>query len=157
MKLDFLDIISDPITLYSHGNLKHSSCFSIILSLAVLLFVLIVSIVLIQDFIFHKNPTCFSFKSYTKDAGNYSLKIDIPHFITFGEDVSNFTYNKTAFSIIGVDIYDYEIFENNNETLYDHWIYDSCEENDLGDNIKYLDKDYIESFKKGLCIRSFYI
>ena len=139
------DFISPPITLYYKNHLKHTSYFSIFLSILSFILIVIFTVLFSLDFFLHKNPTAYYYNHYREDVGVYPLNSSsLFHFITIGENINNFIYNKYSISVIGVNQRDDYILSNNNESEYDHWIYEKCDGSEAKDKIDYLD----ETFKK---------
>ena len=153
-----IDFISPPITLYYKNNLKHTSYFSIILSIISFMLIIVFTIIFSLDFFLHKNPTAYYYNHYKEDVGVYPLNSSsLFHFITIGENIENFIYNKYSISVIGVNKRDDYILSNNNESIYDHWIYEKCDGSEAKDKLKYLDETFKSRFvKNGLCIKAFY-
>ncbi len=152
MKLYYLDFISPQITLFYKGFLKHSSLVSVFLTIFSGITIAILGIIFSLDFILKKNPTTLFYKRFVSNAGIFPLNSSsLLHFISFG--INN--YDQRAFSIIGVNFKHEDLIEYQNETTFDHWIYDYCDEYDLNDKFEYLD-NFIEYYKKGFCIKKFY-
>ena len=126
--MSFINFVSPPITLYYKKNLKHNNIGSIIISIISLLIIITFSIIFSLDFIFHKNPINYYYIKYIEDTGNYIFNSDsIFHFITLGDEKNNNSYDKRAFSIIGVNFYrNYRFLKSENYSDFDHWIYDKC-------------------------------
>ena len=68
-----IDFISPPITLYYKNNLKHTSYFSIILSIISFMLIIVFTIIFSLDFFLHKNPTAYYYNHYKEDVGVYPL------------------------------------------------------------------------------------
>ena len=156
--LKHIDFISPPITLYYKNNLKHTSYFSIFLSILSFMLIVIFTVIFSLDFFLHKNPTAYYYNHYKEDVGIYPLNSSsLFHFITIGENIENFIYNKYSISVIGVNKRDDYILSNNNESSYDHWIYEKCDGSEANDKLDYLDEIFKSRFfKNGLCIKAFY-
>jgi hypothetical protein len=156
---DLLDIVSPPITLFYRGKNQHSSIPGLIISIISMVFLAVVSIIISLDFFFKRNPNAYTYKRYIEDAGTFHFNSSgIFHFITFGEDIKNFFYDKRAFSIIGVKSTDNVILENNKEEEYDHWIYDYCEgKNDANETYKFIQENgFVSRYEKAFCIKKYY-
>ena len=152
MKIEYFDFVSPYITIYYKGFLKHSSIYSVIISLLFIIAVLVFSIIFSLDFFLKRNPTTFFYRKFIYDAGFYPFNSSgIFHFLTFG--VNN--YDRRAYSIIGVNFKHETLLSDNNETNYDHWIYDLCDSNDIEDKINYLES-YKDLYEHGICIKQFY-
>jgi hypothetical protein len=154
---DLFDIVSPPITLFYRSKSQHTSIPGLLISIISIAFLTVVSIIISLDFFFKRNPNAYTYKRYIEDAGKFYFNSSgIFHFVTFGEDIENFIYDKRAFSLIGVSSTDNEILENNNEEIYDHWIYDYCDD-DAKDTYKYIKENGFNSrYDKAFCIKKFY-
>ena len=152
------DFISPNITLYYRSNLKHSSIPSVIISIFSIIILLVLSVIFSLDFIMHKNPSAYYYHEYVEDAGICPLNSSqMFHFITIGEAIPSFSFDPRAISLIGVSVTDDIILANNNESEYDHWIYDFCEgEKDALDKMIYLSEFKNRFEQKGLCVKKFY-
>ena len=156
---DLFDIVSPPITLFYRSKSQHTSIPGLLISIISIVFLTVVSIIISLDFFFKRNPNAYTYKRYIEDAGTFYFNNNgIFHFITFGEDIENFIYDKRAFSLIGVKSTDNEILENNKEEIYDHWIYDKCDgENDAKETYKYIKENgFIKRYEKAFCIKQYY-
>ena len=156
--MSYFNFVSPPITLYYKKKLKHNNIGSIIISTISLLLIISFSIIFSLDFFLHKNPINYYYIKYVEDTGKYIFNSDsIFHFITLGEEKKIFSYDKRAFTIIGVNFYgDYRELKSGNYFEYDHWIYDKCSLNDINDKYIYLE-NYTEKYnKRGVCIEYFY-
>jgi hypothetical protein len=152
MKLEHLDFISPSISFYYNGFLKHTSIYSIIISLLSLIFILIFSVIFSLDFFLKKNPTTFFYRKFIYDAGFFPLNSSgIFHFLVFGTN----NFDRRAYSIVGVNFKHENLLEDNNETHYDHYIYDFCDEKDIGNRFEYL-AEYENLYLNGICIKQFY-
>ena len=152
MKCSYLDLISPKITLFYKNSLVHTSLCSIILSFIYVILLIIFTIIISLDFILHKNPTTIFFRRYVENAGFFPLNSSsIFHFISFGLN----NYNEKAFSIIGVNHKREDLIKISNETLFDHWIYGLCEENNINDKIIYI-SDLDNYYNNCFCIKQFY-
>jgi hypothetical protein len=139
--MSYFNFVSPPITLYYKKKLKHNNIGSIIISIISLLLIISFSIIFSLDFFLHKNPINYYYIKYVEDTGKYIFNSDsIFHFITLGEEKPNFSYDKRAFTIIGVNFYgNYRELKSGNYFEYDHWIYDKCSLYDINDKYIYLE------------------
>lgn len=154
MLLYYLDFISPDIKLYYKGRTKHTSIFSIIISIISFIILLILSIMFSLDFFLHRNPTSFYYNKFVDDIGVFYLNhSSFFHFISF----DNYSaYDRKAFSLVGVqNSIEATYVANNNESNFDHWIYDKCDKNDIDKYYQFLN-DYLVYFQNGLCIKKFY-
>ena len=150
-----LDFLSPKITLFYKGFDRHSSSISVIISISVYLTILILGIIFSMDFLFKKNPTTYFYNRFIYDVGTFSFNnTGIFHFIRTGE-INNISYDNRVISVIGINDFDSFINKDSNITLYNHWIYEPCNNQHIGDLKKYLN-DYETSFYNGLCINKLY-
>ncbi len=152
------DLFSNQITLFFNHNDKHSSIFSGILSLIYFIIILYFCILFSLDFLLKRNPNAFFYKRYVNEVGKYTLDPNgIFHFISFNSDKQyGIEIDKRAFTIIGVTENDSIMQEKNNITLYDHWIYESCDQVDVMKLKKYFTNEIKEYYYNSLCIKKFY-
>ena len=154
MNFYFLDFISPDVHLYYKGRTKHSSIFSVIISIISFIVLMILSVVFALEFILHKNPTAFYYNKFVDDIGVFYLNhSSFFHFVSF----DNYSaYSKKAFSLVGVqNSIESTYIANNNESNFDHWIYDKCDKNDIGEYYNILD-NYSQYFQHGLCVKKYY-
>ena len=158
MFLNCLDFVSPRITLYNNNLLNHTSYFSIILSILTIIIIIIFSIIFSLDFLFYKNPTSFYYKRYVDDIGYFPLNSSsMFHFISLLTLDNNILFDDSILSVIGVQISESQIYEYKfNRTLYNHWIYGLCDNNDINDKIKYIDDEKLLNFKKSYCIKYYF-
>ena len=155
------DYLSPEITLFYRGNERHSSIFSGLLTILLGLFIIFLIIVLSIDFIFKKNPTAYYYNKYINDLDVFHLNLTgIFHYIFFVEkNNNNMKIDNKAITIIGTDINHNILFSQNNDSEINHYIYESCNENDLGENLLKNDIIY-DGVKMGLnygyCIKKYY-
>ena len=158
MFLSKYDILSPEITLFYRGKERHSSIFSGIMSIGFVFIISFFIYYLSYDFLLKKNPEAYFYTRYIEEVGSYYFnKSGFFHFIFFNlQDDYSFDIDKNAFSIIGVTVHDSQFISNNNESLYNHYIYGKCEESDVGDRIKYFSDDMKIYFSRGFCIKEYY-
>ncbi len=81
------DFLSPDITLYHLEKDQHSSLFSGIVSLLLILFGGILAVIFSLDLIERKNPTAYYSKTWEKDIGIFPIDDDrFLHFITVFSD-----------------------------------------------------------------------
>ena len=158
MFLKNLDHFSGQITLFFNHNDKHSSIFSGILSLIYFIIIIYFSILFSLDFLLLRNPTAFFYKRFINEVGKFTLDSKgIFHFISFNSDKEyGIEIDKRAFTIIGVTENDSIMQLNNNISLYDHWIYDLCDQTDIMKLKKYFTDEINKYYSNSLCIQKFY-
>ena len=152
------DLFSNQITLFFNHNDKHSSIFSGILSIIYFIIIFYFCILFSLDFLLKRNPNAFFYKRYVNEVGKFTLDPNgIFHFISFNSDKEyGIEIDKRAFTIIGVTENDSIMQEKNNITLYDHWIYESCDQVDVMKLKKYFTNEIKEYYYNSLCIKKFY-
>jgi len=152
------DLFSNQITLFFNHNDKHSSIFSGILSIIYFIIIFYFCILFSLDFLLKRNPNAFFYKRYVNEVGKFTLDPNgIFHFISFNSDKEyGIEIDKRAFTIIGVTENDSIMQEKNNITLYDHWIYESCDQVDVMKLKKYFTSEIKEYYFNSLCIKKFY-
>lgn len=147
------DLVSPPITLFYHGQTTHSSIISIIISFLAIIVLIILTIVFSLDFLLHKNPTTYYYRKYVEDIGIYPLNSSsVFHFMAFATEG---IFDKRAFSIIGIREGLDVLLETNNETNFNHWIYEYCNETDAGDFYDLLG-NYSKYYAYGLCVKKYF-
>jgi hypothetical protein len=152
MNFSYFDIVSPNITLYYKNNRKHSSLFSKIFSIVIIIFLLILSMYFSIDFLFKKNPYSYYYNRFVTDAGIFPLNSSsMFHFISF----ENSIWDKNAFSLIGVRVSESNYILIKDIVDFDFWIYEKCDVSDAGIKYKYL-VNHTKEFQNGLCIKKFY-
>ena len=169
MILKNFDFISPPITLFYHGMESHSSIYTGIISLIVLIICIISAIILSLDIFLKRNPSIFYWKKSIEDVEKTYLNEDnFLHFITLLDENLNNIYDERAFTIIGINNFTTNMIinttttkeskKNRTNTLYNnfsYYIYDICDEKkDGGEIITEIDKK--NSFLRSLCIKAYY-
>ena len=158
-----IDFLSPKITLFYRYKLRHSSSVGGLLTLAMI----IICILFISKFLFslfhHSSPSVIFYRKYEKDLAKYSLdSSSILHLIWLNNNNYSFKsiLNTKAIRIILL------AEENNNKTNisnlknYEHWVYDSCDKNDLKNYEKLIFNDeYINNnndISNAICLRYYY-
>ena len=169
MILKNFDFISPPITLFYHGMESHSSIYTGIISLIVLIICIISAIILSLDIFLKRNPSIFYWKKSIEDVEKTYLNEDnFLHFITLLDENLNNIYDERAFTIIGINNFTTNMIinttttketkKNRTNTLYNnfsYYIYDICDEKKDGGEI-ITEKDKKNSFLRSLCIKAYY-
>ena len=152
-----IDFLSPPVTFYHKGSLSHSSLISGLLSALAFLVILCFGVFYSLDLINHKNPTAFYFNRFTEDAGYIPVNSSsFSHFISIKLDNIIDTKEGIDFSIfriIGIEQYFTTYLTNRNLSLYDHWIYGFCNENDIKGLEKIEKPDF---FNRSACIKKYF-
>ena len=158
--LNFIDFISPPITLYHLERRTHTSKIGGSLVLIMLTIILLYISFLVYNLIWHKNITSIFHKQFQVEPGNYSFNSSsLFHFIKlFSPDNGGYfdKYNSKYIRIYTT--YSYSNFSYNDSDLvfYDHWVYDSCQNNiDNKDIDPSLFPHYV-NFTNAACIRFYY-
>ena len=163
------DFISPPITLFYHGMESHSSIYTGIISLIILIICIISAIILSLDIFLKRNPSIFYWKKSIEDVEKiYLNKENFLHFITLLDENLNNIYDEKAFTIIGINNFTINMIinstttkeskKNKTNTLYNnfsYYIYDICDEKDEGGKI-ITEKDKKNLFLRSLCIKAYY-
>ncbi len=150
-----LDNLSPKIILFYKGYECHSSSISGIITLLTYITIAILGLIFSLDLILKRNPTSYFYNTFIYDIGVYSFNnTGIFHFIEAG-DINNMIYYNSSIYIIGIKENSNIINKDTDFSLYDHWIYEPCNNQHLG-NLK----DYINHsetpFYKSRCINKFY-
>ena len=150
-----LDFLSPKITLFYRGSKRHSSSISGIITILTYIAIIILGLIFSFDFILKRNPTSYFYNRFAYDVGTFSFNdTGIFHFLQAGE-TNNYKYDNRIINVIGVNEYSSLITADINITLYDHWIYEPCNNQHIGKLKDYLN-DSETSFYNGICINKFY-
>ena len=159
------DFISPEITLYFKGETHHSSFFSGITSIILFLLGVLLSIFFSIDLLFKRNPTMFSYQQTIHDTLTFPLNSSFFfHYMSLYNKLNKSNiYNKRYFSVIGVQSSSSNInlFLNENDEEFSHWIYEECDEKEYGEDNSYIfrgekNKHKIVNYNNGLCIKKYY-
>ena len=152
------DFLSPNIHLYFKNKKKHSSFISGLLSIILIIIIIMVSLFFSKDFLLRKNPTSSYYKRYIEDVEYISFNSSgIFHYITFNT-ISGLIINKDddALSIIGLDVNTNDFITNTNIYKYNFWIYELCDEDDIGELIGNLNNNETNNYFKSYCIHKYY-
>ena len=96
------------------------------------------------DFVFKKNPDAYFYTRFIEEVGSYYFDSNgFFHFIFFNlQDDYSLDINENAFLLVGVTVYDSQFHSNNNESLYDHYIYGKYDESDADEKYKYFSEEF---------------
>ena len=158
MFLKKCDFLSPNIHLYFKGKRKHSSLISGILSIILAIITIIISIIFSKDFLLRKNPNSSFYKKYIDDVKYIPFDSSgLFHYITFNT-ISGLIVNldKKALTIIGLDVNDEDFLSNSNLSEFNFWIYEVCDESDIGELIEFLDTNGTINYYKSYCIHKYY-
>ena len=150
-----LDNLSPKIILFYKGYECHSSSISGIITILTYITIIILGLIFSLDLILKRNPTSFFYNTFIYDVGIYSFNNKgIFHFIEVG-NINNMMYYNSSIYIIGINEYSNNVNKNTDLSLYDHWIYEPCNNQHLG-NLKDTLNHSETSFYKSRCINKFY-
>ena len=166
MFFENIDYLSPKITLFYKYKMRHSSLIGgILTSLMIIICALFILKFLIGLFL-HSSPSVIFYKKYEKDLSKYSLNTSsIPHLIWLNNnDDDNFKaiINNKAIRVILLAEENNYAANTSNLKNYEHWVYDSCENNDLDIyedlifNDYYIYKKYNKDVSKAICIKYYY-
>ena len=150
-----LDNLSPKIVLFYKGFESHSSSISGIITILTYLSILILGLIFSIDFVFKKNPTAYFYNKFIYDTGVFSFdNTGIFHFIKLADN-ENLNYFNSSIIIIGLHENTNIANPNFNISLYDHWVYEPCNNQHIGDLKDYLN-DIETAFYNSHCINKFY-
>ena len=156
--LSNFDFVSPEITLFYEGKSSHSSLASGIISVILIILIVIFTTYVSSDFLFRQNPSAYFYSRYIDDIKEHKFNSKgLFHFIYFNNgDDFNIPINTSIFSIVGVDLTHFPT--DNNESNYDHYIYEACDSTDAGDLYDIIKEDNNVSiyFSNAFCIKKFY-
>ena len=160
MFLKNFDFLSLPLTLHYNSCRSHSSIISGILTIITYSFCLLFALYLSKDYLFKINPTSFTYNRVISDVGIFLLNTDsLFHYININNNPNyNLSNYHEIFEIYGLQDVNNNIYINNPyRENYDHYIYAPCINLKLDyKSIHLSDPHYINLFKTGFCINSFY-
>ncbi len=153
-----LDFISPEITLFYRGRESHSSILSGILSIIVFLGILGITIYLSIDVIAKQHPTSFYFTKFIEEIDSYPLNSSaILHYVSlYNSNNREIGIDTKAIYVIGVSINDNVFTEDNDISKYSHWIYEYCDESDLGDFKETYTDAQKDNLTNSLCISKYF-
>ena len=155
--INYIDFLSPPITLYHLERRTHTSMvggFLVIIMLG-LIFTYI-SFLLYQLFSF-KNMISIFHKKYQFEVGSYSFNSSsIFNFIQFFTTENGGYFAKYDSKYIRIyTTYVHSNYSEKNLDLYDHWVFDTCQNNDKKDLDPSLFSNVV-NFTNSACIRYYY-
>ena len=155
--INYIDFLSPPITLFHLERRTHTSKIGGIL--VIIMSSIIISYIsfLLYNVIGHKNVILIFHKKFQFEAGYYSFNASsvFPFFQIFSRENGGFfdKYNSKYIRIYTT--YSYSNYSDDNLELYDHWVFDSCQNNDKKD----LDSSLflnIVNFTNSACVKYYY-
>ena len=154
MLLKNIDIISPKITFHYNGSLAHSSIFSGILSIIVIILIIAFSTPFINDLIKKKNFNAYYLNSFIEDAPTLMINsTSLFHFVSLelkGHYSLNLGFDFTVFRIIGTLI---SFHSKTDIKKIDHWLYGFCNNTDAEGINHLIPYDF---FNKSACIKKYY-
>ena len=157
MLLKKIDMISPPITLYYKGEPSHSSVYAGLLTIIVYGISIAICFSYAIDFFLHKNPSVCYYNRYAEDAGEFPINSSsMFSFIQILDTASNVPENIDfdSIRIIGIE-QTIDLYEQNNDlSLYNHWIYGPCDNNSDTKGISHLIN--FKHFDESACIKKYY-
>ena len=153
-----IDFLSPPITLFHLERRTHTSKIGGIL--VIMMFCMYIAYIsyLLVHLITHSKITLIFYKKFQFEAGYYSFNSSsIFHFIQIYSANNGGYFDKfeTKYIRAYTTYIQTEISETDLE-FYDHWVFDSCENNidnkDLGSNLF----QNVENFTNAVCIKHYY-
>ena len=155
-KLNDLDFLSPPITLYHYGKNKHSSKVGGILTLIGIALCAVYTLHIFNDIFAYNSLSLLYYKKFEYEAGKYILDKDgIFHFIQLYNKKNKGNYGKYDQKYIRTFISSQVNVYPSNKTAIEfnnHWVYDLCENNDIDKNLF----DKIDNLNNGACIKYYY-
>ena len=155
-----VDFISPLITLYYKGETRHSSIFSGLISIILIILVLYICIFISFDFLFKLNPNSFYFIMKVKDFDTIKLSHNFFfHYISFlDEYTKQDVFDERVLSIIGVNDGSFIslLFSNYSEYNFSHWKYERCKYLALEKNNLTKFSTITKYFNESLCITKYF-
>jgi len=150
-----IDTLSPKITLFFFNQTSHSNIISGILTLIIYLIYIICLIYFSLDLILHRNETSNFYNRTIKDAGIFSMKDSLFHFITF----INLIVEPNTIQIIGLEqILFSDYIEDGKRENFNHYIYSFCTKEMRNKLKKEISNNIEDSYydNNSFCIDSFY-
>lgn len=155
MKYQFLDQLSPSISLYYRGQSKHTSPFSITIS--ILSYMALVSISIIFFYLFLQNNfvSAFYYNRNLPDTGIFYLNENqLFHIVAFSSKES---YNPKILSVIGMkNMVGIKPLEYVEQSKVDHWIYEELDKSHYQPQTQQLISEVQAVKNVTLCVSKFY-
>ena len=153
-----IDFLSPPITLFHLERRTHTSKIGGIL--VIMMFCMYIAYIsyLLVHLITHSKITLIYYKKFQFEAGYYSFNSSsIFHFIQIYSANNGGYFDKfeTKYIRAYTTYIQTENIEANLE-FYDHWVFDSCENNIDNKDLKPSIFQNVENFTNAICIKHFY-
>jgi len=168
MFFENLDYLSPKITLFYKYKQRHSSPIGGILTLLMIIICALFILKFLIRLFLHSSPSVIFYRKYENDLSKYSFNSSsIPHLIWLNNnnnDNENFKtiINNKAIRVILLAEENNYAANTSNLKNYEHWVYDSCENNDFINydelifNDYYIDNKYNKDVSNAICIKYYY-
>ena len=153
-----LDFLSPPITLFHLERRTHTSKIGGILMISMSVVYIAYITYLLFNLITHRKITSIFYQKFQFEAGYYSFNpSSIFHFIQIYSTESGGYFDKFDTKYIRAYITYYQAnITYSNVDLYEHWIFDSCENNVDNENLDSELFEHIDNFSNAVCIKYYY-
>ena len=154
---NYIDFLSPPITLYHLENRTHTSKMGGSFVLIMLSLILSYISFLLYELITHKTLTSIFHKQFQFEGTYYSFNSSsIFHFIQIFSPENGGYFDKYDPKYIRIyTTYSHSNYSEDNLELYDHWVFDSCHNNDIKDLNSSLFSNIV-NFTNSACIKYYY-
>ena len=166
MFFENLDYLSPKITLFYKYKKRHSSPIGGILTLLMIIICALFILKFLIRLFLHSSPSVIFYRKYENDLSKYSLdSSSIPHLIWLNNnDNENYKaiINNKAIRVILLAEENNYAANTSNLRNYEHWVYDSCENNDFINyeelifNDYYIYNKYNKDVSNAICIKYYY-
>ena len=166
MFFENLDYLSPKITLFYKYKMRHSSPIGGILTLIMIFICALFILKFLIRLFLHSTPSVIFYRKYENDLSKYSFdSSSIPHLIWLNNnDNENFKaiINNKAIRVILLAEENNYAANTSNLKNYEHWVYDSCENNDFSNyeelifNDYYIYNKYNKDVSNAICIKYYY-
>ena len=156
--INYIDFLSPPITLYHLERRTHTSKIGGFLVIIMLSLIISYISFLFYDLFSHKNMISIFHKKYQFEAGYYSFNSSsIFNFLQIFSPENGGYFDKYDSKYIRIyTTYAHSNFsDDSNLELYDHWVFDTCQNNDIKDLDPSLFSNIV-NFTNSACIRYYY-
>ena len=156
--INYIDFLSPPITLYHLERRTHTSKTGGILVIIMASIILSYISFLLYNLISHKNMISIFHKKFQFEAGYYSFNSSsIFHFIQIYSSENGGFFDKYNSKYIRIyTTYASSNYSDSNLDLYDHWVFDSCEQNIDNKDLDPILFSNVVNFTNSACIRYYY-
>ena len=154
---NYIDFLSPPITLYHLENRTHTSKMGGFFVIVILSLIISYISFLLYQLINHKNIISIFYKQFQLEREYYSFNSSsLFNFIKFFSPENGGYFDKYDSKYIRIyTTYAHSNYSDSNLDLYDHWVFDTCENNDIKDLNSSLFSNVV-NFTNSACIRYYY-